>query len=320
MDIEALGWDSSWDSVFDAFRVEGYEPARVIREHKHYYVVAAACSELVAELSGRMRHDARTRADLPAVGDWLAIAARPAEGRATIHAVLPRRSSFSRKMAGGPTEEQVIAANVDRALVICGLDGDFNVRRIERYLTRAWDSGASPVIVLNKADVCEDVEARVAEVDWVAGGAPILVSSAVNGQGLDALRSHLNAGITGAFLGSSGVGKSSLINALLGVERQAVQAVREDDSRGRHTTTGRELFLLPGGGIVIDTPGMRELQLWTNEVRVAFRGLQEPCQVDYAQGAPAVEPVTGILAEPRVAATRSLLKRSFAGLWWITQP
>jgi ribosome biogenesis GTPase len=265
MEMDRLGWNPYWESVFEPFRADGRVPARVVCEHRDAYDVCCSRGELRSEVSGKFRYGARSRSDLPAVGDWVAISARPEEGAATIHAVLPRKSKFSRKAAGARTEEQVLAANVDAAFLVSGLDGDFNVRRIERYLTLAWEGGVNPVIVLNKADLREDIEGCLMETESVAFGVPVLAVSAVDRRGIEDLRGRLGPGLTGAFLGSSGVGKSSLINALLGEERQLVQAVRADDSRGRHTTTQRELILVPNGGVVIDTPGLRELQLWTDE-------------------------------------------------------
>jgi ribosome biogenesis GTPase len=263
--LDDLGWDKNWTKQFEPFAREGLHPARVICQHGEVYDLWAAAGELRADVSGRFRHDHAKRADWPVVGDWVAVAPRPGEQAATVHAVLPRRSRFSRKAAGDETVEQVVAVNVDLVFIVCGLDGDFNVRRLERYLTLAWDSGARPVIVLNKADLCPDTEDRVATAEGVAFGVPVIVTSAATADGLEALRARLGPGLTGVFMGSSGVGKSSLVNALLGTSRQSVRAVREDDSRGRHTTTSRELVLLPGGGMVIDTPGMRELQLWVDE-------------------------------------------------------
>jgi ribosome biogenesis GTPase len=192
----------------------------------------------------------------------VAIETPPGGGDARIRAVLPRVSRFSRRAAGNPTEEQVVAANIDVVFLVSGLDGDFNPRRIERYLVTAWESGASPVILLNKADLADDAEAVAREVSDLAQGVPVHAISAKAHASIDRVRAYLPRGRTGALLGSSGVGKSSIANALLGEARLATRDVRESDSRGRHTTTGRQLVLIPGGGILIDTPGMRELQLW----------------------------------------------------------
>jgi ribosome biogenesis GTPase len=215
-------------------------------------------------LAGRLRHEARHRSDLPAVGDW--VGARVAPGSdAVIAAVLPRAGAFVRAQAGDPTEEQVVAANVDTVFVVQGLDGDFNPRRIERYLAAAWEGGANPVVVLNKLDLADDPGSRVAEVESVALGVPVVAISALAHTGLDALAPWLVPGATVALLGSSGAGKSTLVNALLGEARQATQEVRADDARGRHTTTWRELIPLPGGAVLLDTPGMRLLKMWGDE-------------------------------------------------------
>lgn len=273
MNLIELGWNSFFEQHFEKFKRQGLKPGRVAREHRQRYVVYSEHGELMAEVCGKIRHAARGRGDFPAVGDWVAVAARPHEGRATIQALLPRKSSFSRKAVlsggmpdtGGKTEEQVLAANVDTVFLVCGLDGDFNPRRIERYLAVAWDSGASPVVVLNKSDLCSDVAAHVKEAESCAFGVPIHALSAVKNDGLDALCAYLGAGKTAVFLGSSGVGKSTLINGLLGDDRLKVSAVREYDGKGRHTTAGREMILLPTGGVVIDTPGMRELAMWDDD-------------------------------------------------------
>jgi ribosome biogenesis GTPase len=263
--LENLGWDFQWARQFVPFLEQGFTPARVTCEYREAYDVAGESGELRAEISGRFRHEHPVHAEWPAVGDWVAIVSRPEEATATIHAVLPRRSRFSRKAAGDRTEEQVVAANVDVTFLVAGLDGDFNVRRIERYLMVAWDSGARPVVILNKADLCADIARYVLEVEAVAFGTPVIALSAVTGRGLKELRDMVPYGATGAFLGSSGVGKSSLVNALVGEARQTTRAVRDDDSHGRHTTTSRELIRLPDGGMIIDTPGMRELQVWTGD-------------------------------------------------------
>jgi ribosome biogenesis GTPase len=211
-----------------------------------------------------MIHAAGSKADFPAVGDWVCFDGGPG-GEVVIHAVLPRRSKFSRKVPMMKTEEQVVAANVDTVFLVSALDGDFNPRRIERYITLAWDSGAGPVILLNKADLCPDIEARMPDVEAVAQGIPVLVMSALMDEGLGEVRSLMAEGKTGAFLGSSGVGKSSIINRLIGEELLEVGEVRQSDGKGRHITTTRELVVLPSGGMIIDTPGMREIQLWGDE-------------------------------------------------------
>lgn len=260
--LPALGWSDHFARAFQPFAAEGLVAGRVVLEHTHLYRVLTETGELLAQVSGRFRHHASGRRDFPAVGDWVAIARRLHGGRATIHAVLPRRSRFARKVAGARTEEQVVAANIDTVFLVAGLDDDFNLRRLERYLVLARESGAMPVVVLNKADVCSDVAARVREVDAIALGLPVLAISAKGGLGLETLRSYLRPGETVAFLGSSGVGKSTIINALVGHPILRTREVRARDSRGRHATSARELVVLPGGGLVIDTPGMRELQLW----------------------------------------------------------
>jgi ribosome biogenesis GTPase len=265
MELEEYGWNEGLSARFSPLAERGLAPARVIRQLRDLSTIVAAGGELAAEVSGRFRHGALGPADYPAVGDW--VAARPvAGGRALIEAVLPRRSAFTRKAAGQAAEAQIIAANIDTVFLVSGLDGDHNLRRIERYVTTAWSSGAGPVIVLNKADLRADLEAVVAATAAVAPGVPIAATTASDEHGLEALRPYLVPGKTVALLGSSGVGKSTMINRLLGEERFLTAAVSDAAAgRGRHTTTVRELVRLPGGALLIDTPGLRELGLWADD-------------------------------------------------------
>ena len=261
LDLTALGWTPRLAEAFTPHAADGLIPARVALEHTHIYRVFTESGEWLARVSGRLRHRATVRVDFPAVGDWVAIEP-PVEGAdARIRAVLPRSSRFSRRAAGDATEEQILAANIDTVFLVSGLDGDFNPRRIERYLVVAWDSGATPVIILNKADLAEDVDAAVEIVQRVAAGVDIHAVSCRRSGSLDVLRRYLGHGQTGALLGSSGVGKSSIVNQLIGHEMLRTREVRASDSRGRHVSTARQLVMLPGQGVLIDTPGMRELQL-----------------------------------------------------------
>jgi ribosome biogenesis GTPase / thiamine phosphate phosphatase len=250
-----LGWDDGFAAAFEPYEQEGLVPARVAAQHRGGYDVLGEGGERRVRVSGRLRHEAGSAGALPAVGDWVALRDE------TIQAVLPRRSAFSRKAAWAATEEQVLAANVDSVFVVTALDGDLNLRRLERYLTLAWESGASPVIVLTKADLCEDVGAALLAVEPVAIGVPAHPVSNVTGAGLEELEPYLAPARTIALLGSSGVGKSSLANRLAGAALQATREIAED-GRGRHTTTSRQLIRLPGGALLVDTPGLRELQLW----------------------------------------------------------
>jgi ribosome biogenesis GTPase len=263
--LEGLGWDAGWREAFAPWAADGCVPGRVASEHQHLYRVLAEAGELVAAVSGRFRHEHDRRADYPAVGDWVALAPRPEERRGTIHGVLPRRSRFSRREAGEDGAEQVVAANVDTVFLAMGLDLNYNLRRLERALLLARESGARPVVLLTKTDLCDDVPGRVAEAAASASGAPVHALSPKRAEGLEALALYLAPGRTVALLGSSGVGKSTLINALLGEERQRTRDVRAKDARGRHATSHRELVPLPGGALVVDTPGMREMQLWAEE-------------------------------------------------------
>jgi ribosome biogenesis GTPase len=262
-----------WNSYFEAFwRSRDWKsavPARVVAQQRKFWHVAGEFGECWAEASGKLRLAADEGADWPAVGDWVVVEVHSADTTAVIQEVLPRRSKFVRKSPGKKMEEQVMAANVDTALLVSAMDGDFNPRRVERYLAQCWESGARPVIVLNKADACEEAREKAAEMERVAIGTAVCVVSARTGQGFAELEEFLRPGQTLVLLGSSGVGKSTIANRLLEETVQDVQPVREGDSRGRHTTTARELFALPGGALLMDTPGLREMQLWGAEDGVA---------------------------------------------------
>jgi ribosome biogenesis GTPase / thiamine phosphate phosphatase len=259
-ELAALGWSPSRAEEFVPHGAAGLAPARVAAQHRGAYVVHGEAGERPAEVAGHFRHVSLGPSDLPAVGDWVAVGDAPDADAAAIHAVLPRRTAFSRKAAAGAVE-QVVAANVDVVFLVGAFGPDLNVRRLERYLAAGWESGADPVVVLNKSDLAEDLAGAAAEVEAIAFGVPVHVVSAADGAGLEELARYPEGGRTVALLGSSGVGKSSLVNRLLGSERQEVTGLRSD-GKGRHTTTYRELIPLPGGGMVLDTPGMRELGLW----------------------------------------------------------
>jgi len=259
--LAQLGWDAFFADGFAAVKKEGCRPARITAEYQGIYRVMDGDSELLAEVSGRLRHRAKERTDYPAAGDWVSVAASDA-GRVVIHAVLPRKSSFSRKAPGEESRQQIIAANVDVVFIVQGLDDNFNLARLERYLALVRENSATPVIVLNKADICPDLPDKLRLVADVSGDCAVCAVSTLTGLNMENLTAYLKEGRTVAFLGSSGVGKSSIINSLAGNSMLRVNAVRENDSRGRHTTTHRQLFILKNGGLLLDTPGMRELQLW----------------------------------------------------------
>jgi ribosome biogenesis GTPase len=260
-ELPALGFGPFFEQQLPSSSGRGGIPARVAADLRGAYEVWSETGVGPAQLAGRLRLELE-EAVRPGVGDWVVVDAAPGADRTClIESVLARRTVFTRGAAGRAVREQVVAANVDLVLVVCGLDADFNVRRIERYLARVWASGARPAVVLSKADLCEDAAARVADVERHACGAPIHVVSALRRAGLEAVRAHVHHGLTVALVGSSGAGKSTLVNALCGEDRMPTGEVRARDGRGCHVTTHRQLVLLPSGGLLLDTPGMRELQL-----------------------------------------------------------
>jgi len=278
--INLYGWSDRDGQAFAPSAAQGYVPGRVVVQQRGLYTLVTAHGELRAQLAGRFVHEA-LEGGHPVVGDWVAVAARPVEGAATIHAILPRRTIFVRKAADTVQTMQVVAANVDVAFLVASMNADFNLRRLERYLATAWQSGARPVVVLTKADLCDAPDDIVAAAESVAFGTPVLAVSAVTGAGMAELAVHLRPGETCVLVGSSGAGKSTLVNAFAGTERMATAGIREDDARGRHTTTHRELVRLPGGALILDTPGMRELGLIDAEegLGAAFDDIEALAQV-----------------------------------------
>jgi ribosome biogenesis GTPase / thiamine phosphate phosphatase len=288
--LDELGWDDSWASTLEQLQEDNLIPARVAAQHRGAYVVWSADGEMRARASGRLYYQHEVGAPVPAVGDWVGLHGT------TITSILPRRSAFIRKRAGLGSDEQVLAANVDTAFLLAGLDDDFSLRRLERYITTAWDSGAEPVVVLTKADLCPDVADAMLQVESVAVGVPVYPISNVTGIGVDELAALLRPGRTIVLLGSSGVGKSSLLNRLAGEELMRTSALAADGT-GRHTTTHRELVQLPGGALAIDTPGLRELQFWEGDIGAAFEDIEAlAAECRFRDCAHAREPGCAVLA------------------------
>jgi ribosome biogenesis GTPase / thiamine phosphate phosphatase len=272
--LESLGWDAAWASELEGLEQPDLIPGRVAAQHRGAYAVWTESGDIRAEVAGALHYQRSVGGVLPAVGDWVGLRGRPENGRATIHAVLWRRSAIARKTADRNSVDQVLAANVDAVFLLTGLDDDFSLRRLERYLATAWESGAEPVVVLTKTDLCAEVAEHVLEAEGVAIGVPVLPVSNLTGDGIDAVEAYVRPGKTAVLLGSSGVGKSSLLNRLAGRELMRTAEIAADGT-GRHTTTHRELLRLESGGLVIDTPGLRELQLFEGDLSSAFSDVEE---------------------------------------------
>lgn len=265
LNLKTLGFTTFFEQQLTTLDTENKLVGRVILEHKHSYRILTEEGELLGTISGNYAHNAFVREHFPAVGDFVLVSRMPGEERAIIHHLFERKSMFKRKVAGGALEMQIVATNVDTVFLVMSLNDDFNIRRLERYLTAAWDSGAMPVIVLTKADLCENPAYYINQIEDIAFGVDIIIVSALEGDGMDKVMEYVTDGKTVALLGSSGTGKSTLVNALLGNEVMKTSGIREDDAKGRHTTTHRELVTTKNGGCIIDTPGMRELKLFDQE-------------------------------------------------------
>ena len=274
VDLKKYGLSERFEQ--EAKMHEGLFLARVVEQHRDLYKVICVSGETNASVSGKFAYNTNDQTNFPAVGDWVMIdRTNSSSGNAIIHNVLYRKSMLARQSAGATSAGQVIAANIDTIFICMSLNDDFNLRRVERYLTLAWDSMATPVIVLTKSDLCVDIEQKLSEVRAVGVGVDILICSSVSDDGYEAVSAYIKPGKTIAFIGSSGVGKSTLINRLIGYEVMATKTIRQDDDKGRHTTTHRQLILLPSDCIVIDTPGMRELQIHGGNMSKTFEDIEE---------------------------------------------
>jgi ribosome biogenesis GTPase len=318
--LVSYGWSSWLQREFEPFAARGFVPGRVVEERRAHHRVVGDAGERLAVVGGALRREADAGAAWPTVGDWVALEVPPGAGAAVVRGVLERRSALVRRdVSGGGNRGQVLAAGVDVVLVVAAANLDFNPARIARYVALAWEGGAQPVVVLSKIDLADDADALVRAAEAAAPGAPVVAVSATEGVGLEALAPHLVPRATAVLVGSSGAGKSTLLNRLAGEDRQAVRAIREDDDRGRHTTTSRHLFALPSGALVIDTPGLREVGLWESAdgVRAAFSDVEDvaascrfrDCRHETEPACAVLAAVaSGALASERLASWRKLVR------------
>ena len=269
MDLKELGWNDFQKNHSENYQYNNALLGRICSEYRNSYKIFSENGELTASISGKLRNNCKNLQDYPAVGDWVKFDLIENENKAIIQSILPRKSKFSRKVAGDSTQEQIIATNIDTAFIVCALNYDFSLRRIERYLSLIWQSGSNPVIVLTKLDLCHDPASKLSEVQAIAFGVDIHLINNLTNDGTEELYQYCRQGNTIVLLGSSGAGKTSLINNLLGDNKLKVQSLRKNIEKGKHTTTHRQMFFLPQGGLIIDTPGMRELQLWNAEEGVS---------------------------------------------------
>lgn len=271
--MEKLGLSPRF--IAEATLYEGFYIGRVVSQYKNIYKVVTEKGELTAEISGKFHFNIKTLSDYPTVGDFVMLDRDDdTNGNGIIHHVLSRKSALIRKAAGTSHDEQIIASNIDIVFICMSLNNDYNIRRLERYLGVVWDSGANPVIVLTKSDLCNSISEKLIEIETVAYGVDVIVTSSMNEDGHLPVTKYISNGKTIAFVGSSGVGKSTLINRIIGRDIIATKEIRTDD-KGRHTTTRRELFVLPNGGVVVDTPGMRELGIESADLSKTFSDIEE---------------------------------------------
>lgn len=264
-ELKDYGFDSYFEEKFIPYKDKGYYPARIMAEHRERYEIVTESGDMWAELTGNMRKNPELFGGMPATGDWVAVKIIDNGTRAIIYGTIERKGAFHRNQVGSLTREQIIAANVDILFIVMSLNFDYNLRRLERYMTMAWESGATPVVILSKTDLCDDVDDKMAEVAEVAFGVDIQAVSATEDDGMEVLDQYLKPGITVALVGSSGVGKSTIVNYWFDEEVQEVKQLRHGEGKGRHTTAGRQILMMPNGVMVMDTPGMRELHLWAGE-------------------------------------------------------